>query len=96
MKVDLSSKAAVVTGGGGVLGRYFARALADSGAKVALLGRRAHVTQKVADEITASGGQAISIGCDVLNQDDVSNAEKTIYEKFGQYHILVKIGRAHV
>lgn len=89
MKVDLSSKVAVVTGGGGVLGGHFARALANSGAKVAILGRRAEVTQKVADEIMVAGGQAISVGCDVLRQEDVRNAEKIIYEKFGQYHILI-------
>ena len=36
-KVDLQDKVAVVTGGGGVLGSYFAKALAECGAKVAIL-----------------------------------------------------------
>ena len=36
-KVDLTGKVAVVTGGGGVLGSYFAKALAECGAKVAIM-----------------------------------------------------------
>ena len=37
LNVDLTGKVAVVTGGGGVLGSYFAKALAEAGAKVAIL-----------------------------------------------------------
>ena len=39
LKTDLSDKVAVVTGAGGVLCSVFAKALAASGAKVALLNR---------------------------------------------------------
>ena len=36
---DLKNKVAVITGGGGVLGREMSISLAENGAKVALLGR---------------------------------------------------------
>ena len=44
-KVDLSGKVAVVTGGGGVLGSYFAKALAECGAKVAVLNRKSRISR---------------------------------------------------
>ena len=53
MKVDLTGKVAVVTGGGGILCGVMAKALAASGAKVAILDLRQEAAQAVADEITA-------------------------------------------
>mgnify|MGYP001467967458 CR=1 FL=1 len=46
LKVDLNGKVAVVTGGGGVLGSYFAKALAECGAKVAILDLRLEPAKK--------------------------------------------------
>ena len=48
-KVDLTDKVAVVTGGGGVLGSYFAKALAECGAKVAIL----DLNQEPADRVAS-------------------------------------------
>ena len=48
-KVDLTDKVAVVTGGGGVLGSYFAKALAECGAKVAIM----DLNQEPADKVAA-------------------------------------------
>ncbi len=47
MKTDLSGKIAVVTGAGGVLCSRFAVALAQSGAKVALLNRTLAKAEKI-------------------------------------------------
>ena len=60
-KIDLSGKIALVTGGGGVLCSEFAKALAASGAKVAVCDLRADAAQKVVDEITKDGGTAIAV-----------------------------------
>ena len=49
--IDLNNKTAVVTGGGGVLCSMFAKALAKSGAKVAILDLRLDAATKVAEEI---------------------------------------------
>ena len=53
MKTDLSGKIAVVTGAGGVLCSRFAVALAQSGAKVALLNRTLAKAEKIEEEIKA-------------------------------------------
>ena len=88
-ELDLKGKVAVVTGGGGVLCGMMAKAIAASGAKVAILDLRAENAQKVADEITADGGQAIGIAANVLEIESLKAAEKVIVEKFGVCDILI-------
>ena len=61
-KIDLSGKVALVTGGGGVLCSEFAKALAASGAKVAVCDLRVDAAQKVVDEITKDGFQSNHAG----------------------------------
>ena len=53
--IDLNGKVAVVTGAGGVLCSMFARALAQCGAKVALLDINEEAAKKAAGEIAAEG-----------------------------------------
>lgn len=50
-KPDFTGKVAVVTGGTGVLGSDFARALAACGAKVAILGRSEEKAKRLEEEI---------------------------------------------
>ncbi|MGN0468484.1 MAG: SDR family oxidoreductase [Acutalibacteraceae bacterium] len=86
---NLKDRVAVVTGGGGVLCGSFAKTLASQGAKVAVLDLNEAAAQKVADEITAEGGQAIAVGCNVLDSDSMKNARNVIFEKFGTCDILL-------
>jgi len=88
-KVELAGKVAVVTGGGGVLCSGFAKVLAASGAKVAVLDLRAEAAQKVADEITAEGGTAIGVAANVLEKDSMEAARKAVNEAFGTCDILL-------
>ena len=55
---SLEGKVAIVTGGTGVLGSVMCKALANAGAKVALIGRRKEVADALAQEIKKSGGDA--------------------------------------
>ncbi len=83
MKVDLQGKVAVVTGGGGILCSVMAKALANAGAKVAILDLKLDAAQKVADEIKAAGGQAIAIATNVLEPASLKAAEQQTVEAFG-------------
>lgn len=65
MEHSFDGRVAVITGAGGVLCSVMAKALAEAGARVALLGRTAEKVQRVADEITAVGGTARAYVCDV-------------------------------
>ena len=87
--IDLSGKVAVVTGGGGILCSSFAKAIAQCGAKVAVLDLREESAQAVVDEIEKDGGQAIAIGANVLEKASLENAKKIVNEKFGRCDILI-------
>ena len=88
-KVDLNNKVAVVTGGGGVLGSYFAKALAECGAKVAVLDLNQEPADKVADEIKAAGGTAIGVAANVLDREALEKAKEIIDKELGTCDILL-------
>jgi NAD(P)-dependent dehydrogenase (short-subunit alcohol dehydrogenase family) len=89
LKVDLSKRVAVITGGGGVLCGIFSEALAGSGAKVAVLDLRLEAAQLVADRITAAGGTALAVQADVLDAASLAAAEERVRAEFGTCDLLV-------
>ena len=89
LNTDLTGKVAVVTGAAGTLCSVFSRALAASGAKVALLGRTYANVQKLADEITAEGGIAKAYECNVLDKTAVMACHEHVLADFGPCDILI-------
>jgi len=85
----LSGKVAVITGGGGVLCSTMARALAEQGAKVAVLDLKPEAAQAAVEAIQKAGGKAIAVKCDVLDRKSVEAACKTVLDTFGAVDILV-------
>ena len=88
-QIDLSGKVAVVTGAGGVLCSEMARALAQCGAKVALIGRTLEPLQAVADEIKADGGIAVPYTANVLDRAALEAAAEKIHAELGPCNILI-------
>ena len=86
---NLNGKVAVVTGGGGVLCSDFSKTLARQGCKVAVIDLNEEAAKKVADDITAFGGEAIAVACNCLDTDSVKKARDIIAEKFGTCDILL-------
>ncbi len=89
MKVDLTGKVAVVTGGGGILCSVMAKALAAAGAKVAILDLKEDAAKKVAGEINAAGGKAVGIAANVLDVESLKQAEAAVKAEFGACDILI-------
>ena len=88
-KFDLTGRAAVVTGGVGLLGAEFCRTLAEAGAAVAVVDLNASASQEMADALTKSGYQALAIPTDIANPDSVSSMVETVTSTFGRLDILV-------
>ena len=84
--IDLSNKVIAITGAGGVLMSGFAKALAECGAKVALLDINEEAAQKYADEI---GSNAIAVKCNCLAKNSIIEAKEIINKKFGKINFLI-------
>jgi NAD(P)-dependent dehydrogenase (short-subunit alcohol dehydrogenase family) len=85
-KVDLSDKVIAITGGGGVLMSEFGRALAENGAKIALLDINGESAKKFAAEI---GKNAIGVKTNCLDKQSIIEAKKIVNEKFGPVNFLI-------
>ena len=88
-KIDLSGKTAVVTGAGGVLCSSFAEALAECGAKVAVLDLRLDAAEVVAERIRANGGIAKAYSCNVLDKASLEATRESINSDLGKCSVLI-------
>ncbi|MBQ6731447.1 MAG: SDR family oxidoreductase [Bacilli bacterium] len=84
--IDLSNKVIAITGAGGVLMSGFAKALAECGAKVALLDINEEAAKKYANEI---GNNAIAVKCNCLDKNSIIEAKEIINRKFGKVNFLI-------
>lgn len=85
-KVDLNGQVAVVTGAGGIICGEFAKALAECGAKVALLDINLAGAQAIADQI---GENAVAVKCNCLDKADIQRAKDEVNAKFGAVTMLI-------
>ena len=93
---SLKDRVAMVTGASSGLGVQFAKALADNGAVVALVARRADRLKALKDEIEGKGGKAVAIEADVTDRAAMTRAFDGAEKAFGTVTILVNnAGIAH-
>ena len=93
---SLKGRVALVTGASSGLGVQFAKALADNGAAVALVARRADRLKSLKDEIEGKGGRAVAIEADVTDHAAIARAFDAAEKAFGTVTILVNnAGIAH-
>ena len=85
-QVNLSDKVIAITGAGGVICSAFARALAECGAKVALLDINYDAAKAVADEI---GERALAVKCNCLDKESIREAKDTVVAAFGKVNFLI-------
>ena len=88
----------IITGAGRGLGRAYALAFAQEGAKVVVNdlgttlageGRDTAVAQAVVDEIRSAGGQAVANGDNVTDWEGAGRLVKTAIDAFGGLDVLV-------
>ncbi|HEY5379958.1 MAG TPA: SDR family NAD(P)-dependent oxidoreductase [Pseudolabrys sp.] len=86
---SLQGRVALVTGASSGLGTQFAKALAENGASVALVARRADRLEAIKAEIETKGGKAIAVEADVTDRKAMASAFDAAEKAFGTVTILV-------
>jgi hypothetical protein len=80
---------ALVTGASSGIGERLARRVAQRGARLVLVARRADRLEKLADEICSRGGEAIALSCDVADRTAVFDCARQVLERVGPIDLLV-------
>ena len=87
--VDLTGRAAVVTGGGRGIGKAVVLTLARAGANVAVLDVLEEEAKAAAEEARSLGVKAVALKADITDAEAVKQAMKDIAEALGGLDILV-------
>lgn len=87
-EVDLSNKVVAITGGAGVIGSEMSRALAQSGAKVAIISLNNNADELI-EEIRSNGGNVEVFLGDVTDKASMEAVKKEIHREYGTVDILI-------
>lgn len=88
-QIDLTGRAAVVTGAGRSLGRAYAKALAAAGAEVVVNDIDGAAAEEVVQEITDAGGRATAVVAPVGPADTADALVEAARSSFGRIDVLV-------
>lgn len=87
--MQLKDRVAIVTGAGQGIGAAVAAAYAREGARVAVIDMNIEAAGRVAAEITAAGGVAMAVVCDVADRVQVDAMAARVTAAWGRIDILV-------
>lgn len=91
----LAGEVVIVSGVGPGLGAKLATRAAAEGAKVVMAARSTGVMDQVTKDVTAAGGEAVGVPCDVRKPEDVATVVRTAVERFGSVTGLVNSAYSH-
>lgn len=86
---SVKNKVVVITGGTGVLGQAIAFHLAEEGAKVVILGRKAEIGNELVKDIQAKGGEAMFLVTNVLDAAVLEQNLADILKAYGRIDALL-------
>ena len=84
----MRNKIALITGGGGGIGRSVAELFAAEGAKVCVAEIRRDLGEETARAVRAAGGEAIFVETDVTEPESVERAVRDTVDAFGSLNVL--------
>lgn len=83
-RYNMDGKVALVAGATSGIGKVTAKMFAKNGAMVVLSGRRENLLKELTDKITADGGKAAYIVCDVTDESQVATMVEFTAKTFGR------------
>src|SRR5262245_45436950 len=86
---SLAGKVAVITGSSRGIGRATAECMAGQGAKVVVSSRNLAPCEEVVAAISAAGGEAAAIACNISRKAEVDALVEGALARFGRIDILV-------
>jgi NADP-dependent 3-hydroxy acid dehydrogenase YdfG len=89
MPEPLEGRVAAITGASSGIGEATALALSNAGAKVALAARRKDRLEELAKRISADGGSALPIECDVSDEEQARGFLERAHDELGGLDLLV-------
>ena len=84
----LSGKIAIITGGGGGVGRASALAFAREGARVMVADVNIDAARRVADEVAGTGAEGVSHRVNVAVESEVAEMFAAAERRFGRVNVL--------
>lgn len=85
----LAGQVVLVSGGGTGIGRATAVAMASTGARLVLAGRRVELLQETAELVRQAGTEALVVPCDLREPDHVTDLVERSLADYGQVDVLV-------
>ncbi|MEJ2410886.1 MAG: glucose 1-dehydrogenase [Novosphingobium sp.] len=86
---SLAGKVSIVVGSSRGIGRSIAEESAALGASVVVTARKIEDAQAVCDAITAKGGKALAVTCEMSSKEDLENLVKATLDAFGRIDSVV-------
>ncbi|NGM60334.1 SDR family oxidoreductase [Sphingobacterium sp. SGG-5] len=95
-RFSLKDKVIVVTGGTGILGKNFVKALAEAGAKVCIIGRNVEKANERVAMVESFGGEGLAIAANVMDEQSMIDAKGEILSKWGTIDGLVNAAGGNI
>lgn len=95
-KFSLKGKVIVVTGGTGILGKAFVKALAEAGAKICIIGRNQEKADERVKMVQTLGADALAVVADVMDENSVRRAKEQILNQWGTIDGLVNAAGGNI
>jgi NAD(P)-dependent dehydrogenase (short-subunit alcohol dehydrogenase family) len=87
--ISVEDKVALVTGGSRGIGESIARALGQSGARVAIASRKEEGVREAAERLRAAGVEVEPFACHMGKEAEVDALVKAVVARFGRLDVLV-------
>ncbi len=95
-RFSLKGKVIVVTGGTGILGKNFVKALAEAGARVCIIGRNLEKANERVTMVESLGGEGLAIAANVMDEQSMIDAREEILAKWGTIDGLVNAAGGNI